>query len=94
MNYEKVAAATDMVRTYHHKHRFGIIGKLLDRDEMTFGEIVEDTGLHESYISEQMDILQKDGFVDYGDYEDEESFSPNHSFLNKLNRAVRNFTGG
>ena len=92
LNGDKVETATNILRLFNHRHRFAIINKLLDDGGMVPTKLAASLRLEQSYILEQLLVLQQMGMVSTIDITDGVKFVANKRAIRKVNEALRSFT--
>ncbi len=92
LNGEKVELATNLLRVFNHKHRFAIVSELLERGGMDSSKLATKLRLQESYILQQLQVLQQSGLVHSLDIVDGVKFVANKRAIRKVDQAVRSFS--
>lgn len=92
LNGEKVEMATNLLRVFNHKHRFAIVNQLLNKGSMDSSKLATSLRLQESYILEQLQVLQHSGLVRSLEIVDGVKFVANKRAIRKVDQAVRIFT--
>lgn len=87
----QIDRATRMVRAYKHPNRYEIIGRLLRHGKLSSGEIASYLKLEEHYISEQLDILCRNGLVTVEGFGEQRYFAANEARLQVLKKCVAVF---
>lgn len=84
--------ATNLLRVFNHKHRFAIVNQLLNKGSMDSSKLATSLRLQESYILEQLQVLQHSGLVRSLEIVDGVKFVANKRAIRKVDQAVRIFT--